>query len=410
MINRLRIKFVCINMVIVTIMLVMILGLQYHSTRVGLETASLAALQSAAAGPKRPGRPGDVKSQPCFTLHLMQGQVIAEGDGYYDLTDFESLRKILNAAMASGEQTGVLRDYSLRFICLEAPFGQQYAFTDISTEQQTLSRMLRNCLLIGTAAFLIFLGISILLAFWAVKPVEKAWQQQRQFVADASHELKTPLTVILTNAELLQAPEYGERDRSRFANSILTMSRQMRGLVENLLDLARVDNGQIKTMMTTVDYSKLISDAVLPFEPVYFEQGLALESQVEPGICVQGSGQHLRQVVEILLDNGQKYSIPGGCVHLRLTWQNHNQCLLEVSSPGAELSQEECKNIFKRFYRVDQARSMNHSYGLGLAIAQQIVEKHRGKIWAVSRNGWNTFFVSLPGKNLGTVGNCENNP
>ena len=408
MIKRLRLKFVCINMVIVTIMLVMILGLQYHSTRLGLEASSLAALQSAAMEPMRPGRPGGMNSQPCFTLRLMQNQVVAEGDGYYDLTDIESLQNILEAAIASGEQTGILPEYSLRFI--RSPIGQAYVFTDISAEQQTLTRMLRNCLLIGATAFLVFLGISILLAFWAVKPVEKAWQQQRQFVADASHELKTPLTVILTNAELLQAPEYGEEDRNRFSESILTMSWQMRGLVENLLDLARVDNGQVKTMMGAVDYSKLVSDAVLPFEPVYFEQGLGLESQVEPGICVQGSNQHLRQVVEILLDNGQKYSAPGGCVHLLLNRHTHNQCLLAVSSPGAELTPEECKNIFKRFYRADRARSMNHSYGLGLAIAQQIVEEHRGKIWVTSRNGWNTFFVILPAKNRGTIGICENNP
>lgn len=401
MIKRLRLKFICINMALVTIMLVMILAVQYHTTRIGLEKDSLTVLQSASREQRLPGLANSDQNQPCFVLRLAQNEVIAMGDGYYDLSDYDWLRSILTAAITDGKQTGVLQEYALRYLRTSTFYGYQFVFTDIKAEQQTLSRLLRNCLLIGGGAFLGFLGISILLAIWAVKPVETAWKQQRQFVADASHELKTPLTVILTNAELLQAPEYGDEARRSFTESILTMSRQMRGLVESLLELARVDNGQVQTMMSAVDYSKLVSDAVLPFEPVYFEKGLTLESQVEEGLTVWGSEQHLRQVVEILLDNGQKYSAAGGCVTLRLFRQGYGQCLLEVSSPGKELSPEECKNIFKRFYRVDSARSMNHSYGLGLAIARQIVEDHRGKIWAEGKEGRNTFFVNFPMKNHG---------
>lgn len=404
MIKRLRLKFICINMALVTVMLLMILAVQYHTTRVGLEKDSLKVLQSTSREQHLPGLGSPGQNQPCFVLRMAQNEVVAMGDGYYDLSDYDWLRSILTAAITDGQQTGVLQEYALRYLRTDTFYGYQFVFTDITAEQQTLSRLLRNCLLIGGAAFLGFLGISILLALWAVKPVETAWQQQRQFVADASHELKTPLTVILTNAELLQAPEYDEEARQHFSENILTMSRQMRGLVESLLELARVDNGQVRTMMGTVDYSKLVSDAVLPFEPVYFERGLTLESRVEPGLSVTGSEQHLRQVVEILLDNGQKYAAAGGCVTLSLSRQSHGQCLLEVSSPGRELSPEECKNVFKRFYRVDPARSMNHSYGLGLSIARQIVGDHRGKIWAEGKAGRNTFFVSLPLKNLGISG------
>ena len=146
---------------------------------------------------------------------------------------------------------------------------------------------MRTCGIIGGVSLLAFLFISVFLARWAVRPVEKAWDQQRQFVADASHELKTPLTVILTNAELLQTPGYGGADRA--AESILTVARQMRGLVESLLELARVDNGAVKTALARLDLSRLVSDALLPFEPLYFERGLELESKIAEDIPVNGS-------------------------------------------------------------------------------------------------------------------------
>ena len=252
-----------------------------------------------------------------------------------------------------------------------------------------------TCILIGVLGFAVFLGLSFLLARWAVKPVETAWNQQRQFVADASHELKTPLTVILTNAELLQEPEYDEQARSRFVDSIMTMSHQMRGLVESLLELARVDNGGQNMVFSRLNFSELVSDALLPFEPVYFEKGLTLESNVEENLFVRGSQQHLKQVADILLDNASKYAFADSTVRVILRRQG-SHCLLSVASAGDTISKEDLKNIFKRFYRMDKARSMNHSYGLGLSIADSIVGKHGGKIWAESADGVNTFFVQLP--------------
>ena len=117
-------------------------------------------------------------------------------------------------------------------------------FVDTTSEQASLHTLLRNSLLIGAVSLLLLFGVSVLLARRMVKPVEQAWKQQKQFVADASHELKTPLTVIMTNAELLQSPDYAPEAKAQFGANILTMSRQMRGLVESLLNLARIDQGQ----------------------------------------------------------------------------------------------------------------------------------------------------------------------
>ena len=260
-----------------------------------------------------------------------------------------------------------------------------------------MRNLIRNCMLIALLSFLVFLVIAIFFARWAVKPVEDAWIQQRQFVSDASHELKTPLTVILTDAEMLKSRNLDEAQKKQFAENIYTMSHQMRGLVDSLLQLARVDNGAIqKQPHEIIDLSKMISDEILTFEVLFFEKGLMLTENVQEGISIKGSRQHIKQAIEILLDNAQKYSDPKGTVTVSLEKSGSHKCLISVADPGEQISEEDLKNIFKRFYRIDEARAMNHSYGLGLSIAQNIVTEHKGRIWAESKDGINTFKIELP--------------
>lgn len=169
----------------------------------------------------------------------------------------------------------------------------------------------------------------------------------------------------------------------------------MRSLVEGMLELARSDKEQSKQSFTKVDLSELVEDALLPFEPVFFENGLLLESNVASDIHVDGNREQLQQVLEILLDNAAKYSVKGiVCVNLERQGRNH--CLLSVSNPGTPIPQEEAKRIFERFYRVDSARSRNGSFGLGLPIAQTIIKAHRGKIWVQSNQTGNRFCIMLP--------------
>jgi len=401
MLKKLRWKFVGINMLIVFVMLLVIFGTIFRFTRSNLEADSIRMMQELAENPFQIGHPGEAQNNvrlPYFTLQIgMRGEILATGGGYYDLSDREFLTNVMMAALSAPEQTGILEEYDLRFCRVSKPMSQCLVFADISSEQATLRALVRNSLIIGGASFLAFFVISLLLARWAVKPVDRAWTQQKQFVADASHELKTPLTVIMTNAELLQDPDQPEENRGQFAASILTMSRQMRGLVEGLLELARADNGSIKLHFAPVNLTQLISDGVLPFEPLFFEQGLTLQCRLEADLTVRGSETHLRQLLEILLDNARKYSLPQGEVLVSLTRQG-SHVLLSVSNPAQDLSREELKNIFKRFYRVDPARHLSGSYGLGLPIAETIVHAHQGKLWAESRDGVITFHVQLPGQ------------
>lgn len=343
---------------------------------------------------RRPEVPRPMR-RPYFLARLdADGTVEIADRGFFRDTEEETLEAYARMALEEGKPSGTLRSVRLRYQILENPFGKTVVFADISGEIQAMENLLKGSLVIAVLSFGAFLVISILLARWAVKPVEEAWDRQSRFVADASHELKTPLTVIMTNAELLQSG-VSEEESGRFAESILMMARQMRALVESLLELARLDSGAGTMPLSELDFSELVSDGLLPFEPVYFERELLLNSEIEKGLRIKGSASHLRQVLDILLDNGAKYASAGSCAWVRLHRQG-NQCVLRVETPGEVLGREDCKRIFERFYRMDPARTGSGSYGLGLSIAKSIITEHGGKIWAESNDGVNIFFVQLP--------------
>ena len=388
MIRTLRLKFIAVTMAVVTVLLSVIFGLVIHFTGANLEEESVRFLRSAAEGPLQPGLPGQVQL-PCFVIRVNPWGQSIQFSGGFDLSDDAMLTDIVTLAAAAEEDVGVLEDYSLRYLRTRSPGEATLVFTDISGERLTMRNLRLTCAAIGVLSVAVFLAVSVLLARWAVRPVEQAWAEQRQFVADASHELKTPLTVILTNAELMQTdpdPQY--------ARSVLTMSRRMRTLVESLLELARVDGGAARAVFEETDLSGLLEDELLPFEPVYFERGLTLRSEISEDIRVSGSPRHLRQVISILLDNAMNHSPEGSTVSLRLTRQG-GSALLTAANPAPPMSREECQRIFRRFYRSDPARS-GGGYGLGLPIAQGIVADHGGKIWAESRDGELIFSVLIP--------------
>ena len=226
MLKRLRLQFVAVIMVIVTIMLCTVFGMLYFFTRSSLEQESLAMMRAVPVGMLAPGqplapfaRPDERPEQVRLPFFVVQeegdGTLKAAGVGYYALSPGEAfdqafLQELMGEVDRAERPFGELKQYHLRFLRADGPFGQSVIFADTTSEQSTLNNLAKNCILIGVLCFFAFLAISLKLAAWTVKPVERAWQQQRQFVSDASHELKTPLTVIMTNAELLQS---GENDR-----------------------------------------------------------------------------------------------------------------------------------------------------------------------------------------------------
>lgn len=387
MIRSLRRKFIAMTMAVFLGMLCVIFGLVIHFTGENLEAESIRTLRQAAAEPLQPGVPGQLR-QPCFIIRATPwGQSVVTTGGF-DLSDEAMLTEIVTQAAASRTEIGTVEGYDLRYCRIQRYNELTLVFVDISGEKAAMQNLKLTCAAIGALAMALFWGVSILLARWAVGPVERAWEEQRQFVADASHELKTPLTVILTNAELLE-----EDPDPRYARSILTMAGRMRSLVESLLELARVDGGAVRAAFSPVDLSALVEEELLPFEPLYFERGLTLQSLIEPGLQLSGSDRHLRQLLSILLDNALVHSPEGSTVRAVLERQGQN-ALLTVTNPG-DLSPGDCQKIFRRFFRVDAARS-GGGYGLGLPIAQGIVRDHGGKIRAESQNGLVALSVQLP--------------
>lgn len=400
MLRKLKIKFVVINMAIVSLMLGVILGLVYHSTQQNLEQESIAMMRSIAANPIRPGLPNELSGQvklPFFTLELNDFDELLSADGgYYDLSDERLLQTMIELAVRSGTQVGTLETYHLRFFRSASPMGRIIVFADMSSELATLQNLLRTCVAIGALGFLGFLCISIALAQWAVRPVDRAWRQQKQFVADASHELKTPLTVITTNAELLKSPEYDAASKERFAGGILEVATHMRTLLEQMLQLARSDSDQNRLRADKLDFSRLITELAFTYESVLYEKGLSLQYEIEPACQIAGDRHLLTQVLDILLDNAGKYSHPESTVTIELKKLRWGRCRLSVANRGDPIGKEDRKNIFERFYRADSARPYNGSFGLGLSIAQNIVTLHKGRIWVESADGVNTFLVELP--------------
>lgn len=403
MINKLKRKFVVVNMMIVTVMLAVIFGLVLFFTKSNMELAGVQMLRNISMKPMqffREGMPDRLPPLVFAVFRTQENEYAAVGSDVLDLSDKELIKEIYDSAVQSGTETGVLEQYDLRFQLsrdpakIPDPMKSTVYFADISAEKETLRQLSYTCIVIAVISFGVFLIISILLAKWTVRPVENAWEQQKQFVADASHELKTPLTVIMTNAEMLTESSHSDEKRKQFSENILVMSKQMKGLIEGLLELARSDSNTRKTITESVDLSRLINDAVLPFEPLYFEKGLTLECEIEDNMTVIGDSAQLLRLADILLDNAMKYSYPQTTVSVGLKKQRDNAVFF-VRSHGDEISKQDLKNIFKRFYRVNKARSMDHSYGLGLSIAESIVSAHGGRIRAKSSGGVNEFYVRL---------------
>ena len=401
MIQRLRWKFVAVIMLIVTVILGVMFCFFYISTAENARQESVALLIQAARNPDGLNRPWEQEERyqlPTFTLAADVTGQVWQVWGSIDTEDLVHLQEIADQVLANGGESGVLSSLELRYYRQHLPSGGWLITCADRTFELTMLKSLRwNMLLIGGITLAIFFLVSLWLSRWMTRPVERAWQQQRQFVADASHELKTPLTVILSNAELLAGRE-GELtpQLGRWVDNIRVESVQMRRLVEELLTLARSDNGGTKREITDVDWSDLVEQGVLTFEPTVFEKGLRLESHVRSGCHVRGDESSLRQVLDILLDNAVKYSLDGGTIMVTLEKEGERSALLRVSNPSEPISAEEAGKLFDRFYRQDRARTGSGGYGLGLAIARRLVEERKGKIWAEHRNGVTVMQVRLP--------------
>ena len=401
MLRKLRLKFVAICMALVTAVLAAVFFAVYFSMERTVENLSRQVLVQVVENSGGLSRPnigitigGDRVLLPYFTVDVWGNRAYVTGGTYADLENTEELQAILQECLSRTETEGTLSRYHLRYLRQDNGLYLKIAFVDMSMEVSVLRSMMIPYVMIASAALLLLFGVSVLLSHWAVRPVEKAWRQQRQFLSDASHELKTPLTVILSNAELLEAAPLEERP-ARWADNIHSEARQMKTLVEEMLTLARADNMVRPTVMEPVSLSDVAADCALSFEPVAFEAGKVLDYRLAEDITVLGERDKLRQVVSILLDNAIKYGADGGTIRLSLE-KTERQARLTVSNPGQPIPPEQLPHLVERFYRADASRGEKSGFGLGLSIANSIVREHKGTLKAESDAVSTRFIFMLP--------------
>ena len=403
MIRKLRWQFVAACMGLIAAVLAIVFGCVWASAQNALEHSSHMALEQALSrrgGDLLPGfrqNGGDDQVLlPYFTVQVWGTTVYVTGGTYSGLEDTDALTAILTDCLSQEADEGSLPGYALRYLRQDDGLYTQIAFVDISLETAALRQMMASYLRIGLLSLLLLAGASFLLSLRVTRPVERAWRQQRQFFSDASHELKTPLTVILSNAEMLETSDLPERE-SRWRDNILSEARQMKTLVEEMLTLSRTEDAQRKPTVADVDLSDLSEDCALAFEPVAFEAGKPLSWDVTPALTVSGDGEKLRHLLSILLDNAAKYGAPGEGIVLSLRAER-SQAILSVAngSGGHPIPPEELPRLFERFYRADASRGEQSGFGLGLPIAQAIAKEHHGALRAESDEQATRFTFTLP--------------
>ena len=287
--------------------------------------------------------------------------------------------------------SGQIDKFSLRYICKKQNDYFKIAIVNIDFEYKSMRNLMMLLFVIWIFCMIAFWLISRSLFKEALAPVQDAWNKQRRFIADASHELKTPLTVMLANfSVLLSHPNDTINDQRKWLINSRDEALNMQKLVESLLILARSDAAIDLPEMKSVHLSDLLLNSALSFEAVAFEKDIKMNTQIAPNIYVKGDEQALKQLISILLDNAVKYAGKNGEINVKLFKHDVKYIIMQVQNSGEPIPLNELPHIFERFYRGEQMRSTVNGHGLGLAIAYKIVQMHNGKITAQSSKSQGT--------------------
>lgn len=347
---------------------------------------------------------GGDNALPVATFYCEAGTAVQLVDQSSASVPESVLMQAIPAALRSSSDHGHLGESGLFFAKRETGAGTIVAFADGGAADgwHGLALGLAG---VGVAALGLLFLLNLLFSQWALGPVQRAWSQQQQFMADASHELKTPLTVILANNAILRQ-RGGETvaSQSQWVESTQVEAERMQALVADMLDLAR-PAGAAPAGQTapSLDFSRLVEGETLTFESVAFERDITWETAVDAGIHVRGNAARLQRLVAVLLDNACKYTEPAGQVGVALRAEGAD-ALLSVRNSGEPIAPEDLPHLFDRFYRADKARTQAgadaaapEGYGLGLAIAQDIAQAHKGTLAVTSTaTAGTTFTLRIP--------------
>lgn len=395
MFKKFRIKVVAIIMSVLSIVLVGILiaiyvaSYQKSITHTNFMLKNL-CIYNGFEKLEKPKKSNDYDSNKYYLVLLGNDQTILKisndsNSGYSD----EELGKLAITLSQKVTRHGIASNLS--YVVSERKKGTYVAFFNNSYQTSYFNTLFYNILIFGCIGLILLLFISMWLSGWIIAPVENAFQKQKQFISDASHELKTPITIISANADALQR-EIGE---SKWLEYIRNETIRMNSLVNDLLQLAAIDACEDRSMYTKLNFSETVMSIVLPFECIAFEKQINLNEQIKDNIFIMGDSSKLGQLISILIDNALNHTDKGGSITIKLVHKRDN-AILTVSNIGKEIPLSEQELIFERFYRADKARTReNGRYGLGLAIAKSITNSHGGKISVSCKNNWTTFKVVI---------------
>ena len=315
-----------------------------------------------------------------------EGKVLAVDNEGKDAYQEEELVQI--ARKISGQDQRLGRLGNITYLVEDKEGYTLVAFMDNTVSEAGLKTMLHYVFLVGGLAILAMLFIASIVAGFIISPLEENNRQQKRFISDASHELKTPIAVIATNAEMLSR----ELGHNEWLSNIQYETERMERLVKQLLDLSHAESAIVP--MESLDFSRLVTGETLAFESLAFDKGKTFVTEIEEAIILVGNSSQLTQLVSILLDNAIRHST-GKEIGVSLVRRPHT-ALLTVTNDGNEIPPEKIHHLFERFYRVDEARnSESNHYGIGLSIAKAIAEKHGGNIDVFWQDGKISFTVNL---------------
>lgn len=315
-----------------------------------------------------------------------EGKVLAVDNEGRDAYQEEELVQIARKISSQDQRLG--RMGNITYIVEDKEGYTLVAFMDNTVSEAGLKTMLRYVFLVGGLAILAMFFIASILAGFIISPLEENDRQQKRFISDASHELKTPIAVIATNAEMLSR----ELGYNEWLSNIQYETERMDRLVKQLLDLSHAESAIVP--MESLDFSRLVTGETLTFESLAFDKGKTFVTEIEEAIILVGNSSQLTQLVSILLDNAIRHST-GKEIGVSLVRRPH-AALLSVTNDGNEIPAEKIQHLFERFYRVDEARnSESNHYGIGLSIAKAIAEKHGGNIDVFWQDGKISFTVNL---------------
>ena len=357
--------------------------------------------KGGAVGPRIGGRDDEPRATMPVAVYTLSSECTLNVASRFTtaIIDDDVLQTAAGRMGELDDGSGTLGDLGLHYQKRTVGTTTYVAFADTSTTDSWQGLAL-TLAIAGMATLAVFFVIALLLSKWALAPVKEAWESQRQFVADASHDLKTPLTVILANASiLLKHPDHSIASESQWVESTQVEAEHMQGLVNEMLELAQVEAGQQVqgAPHEPIDFSDLVDGETLLFDSVALERNCQFDCTIEQGLHVLGNEQQLHKMVSTLVENAFKYVDAGGSIGIALR-RAGKTATLAVRNTGSTISEADLPHIFDRFYRTDKARTSGEGgFGLGLAIAREIARQHGGDISCASDEATGTTFtVTLP--------------